>query len=131
MKEELPVVKGKVYQVGELKVLKNDFKKQEFLVERKKEWNGKEFSDIIKFVALGNATDSVSILSIGDDVEVGFDLSGRMWDSPDKGPINFTEAKAIYINKLNVVASIDPNETSSAQSQSAASNAVEEDDLPF
>ena len=28
MKEELPVVKGKVYQVGELKVLKNDFKKQ-------------------------------------------------------------------------------------------------------
>jgi len=135
MENSLPTLEGNVYSLGEIKEFKNDFKKREVLIETKREYSGKEYSEVIKVIADGKRVDTTMLLSVGDMVEIGYVLSGRMWTSPDGNEVNFTEVKAIWIEKKTVIASAPSQPAQAAQQQTASQTVstvpVEDDDLPF
>ena len=135
MENSLPTLEGNVYSLGEIKEFKNDFKKREVLIETKREYSGKEYSEVIKVIADGKRVDTTMLLSVGDMVEVGYVLSGRMWTSSDGNEVNFTEVKAIWIEKKTVIASAPSQPAQAAQQQTASQTVstvpVEDDDLPF
>lgn len=129
---------GKIFRIDEVRHFKNDFRKRLYFVETKREYNGKEYSDIIKLVADGKRCDAIEALSIGQDVEVGFTLTGRMWKPADKDEeINFTELKTVWVQGVGSTGVHSPEETSNNTAQSIINNMTDNaakddlDPLPF
>lgn len=122
-------LEGKVYAFGELKEFESGYKKRDLLVEVSREYNDKVYTDIIRVVTDRNRVDSLSVLSVGDQVQVGFSLSGRMWKKDEASEErNFTDLKAIWVQKIGGSPQVDPT-VSAPQNVSDLEEDV--DDLPF
>jgi len=123
-------IKGKIYEMDDVKEYDSGYKKRDILIEyNNREFDGKKYSDIVKMKAEKQLVDQLNLLSVGDEVEVGWVLTGRMWQPQDRDtPINLTSAKILWINKLNVV----PTTTGQAVKNQASEMQQEvPDDLPF
>ena len=124
-------VEGVIYKVGDVLTLgEKGFQKQEILVEcEKREWDGKDYSEIVKFVVGKKDFDAVATYSVGDPVKIGFALSGRLWNSPDKGEISFTELKMTWIQRMGMTAK--PIAQAVADINQVSEEQVIDDGLPF
>ena len=121
---------GVIHTIGDVNTYGNDFRKQELLVEtEEREHEGKKYSEIVKLIVTGKMLDQIPMYSIGEQVKVGFALGGRMWQSPDKGPVNFTELKLTWIQKEGVQPQPQAQQVDTVVENVCAT--VEEDDLPF
>lgn len=126
-------ITGKVYGFGDLRVFgKNqDYKKQDILIELTNEYNGKTYTDIVKFMAVNKAIDGFNVLSVGDTVNITFRLSGKMWSPKDEDKtLNFTENKILYITRLSGAPQTDATQAAPEETKEAT-EAVDFNDLPF
>lgn len=128
-------IKGKIYSFGELKDgFDNGYKKRDIFVEyNAREYDGKNYSDIIKMKTEKQRTDSLSMYSVGDEIKVGFTLTGRMWNPPDdpKKEVNFTDVKVIWMEKLNAVQKTEPQAATDINNESMGGSIDDDDTLPF
>ena len=125
-------VEGVIYKIGDVLTLgEKGFQKQEIIVEcEKREWDGKDYSEIVKFIVGKKDFDAVATFSKGDKVKLGFALSGRIWVSPkDNEEVFFTELKMTWIQRTDIVAKTDTQAV--ADINQVSEEQVIDDGLPF
>lgn len=138
--ENVTALKGTIYKIGDTKTFgTGDFRKREFLLNYiSGEKDGKKFQEIVKLIAQNNNADKLNGLAIGAEIEVGYQLRGRMWTPPLKDgqpqeeDINFTEAIVVWVQE--VFAQQKPEVPAAGQVAQAAQQQnfdPQVDDLPF
>lgn len=116
--------KGTIYKINETQNISEKFKKRDFVLEIK---NNEAYVQKVMFTLILDKVDAINSYSVGDSVEVDFDLQGKEWTSPD-GTVKF-------FNTLSVK-QIDKSNESTAEANSENINERVEvqskgDDLPF
>jgi hypothetical protein len=126
-------IEGKIFGFGEQKDFPSGYYKRDLLVEITKTYKEKTFTDIVKIVCDKERVDSLNVLSVGDMVNVGFSLSGRMWKPEDGEERNFTDLKAIWIQKIGGAPQTDPSSVSEEEVKELVSSIGDDDldPLPF
>lgn len=89
MENKIQSTAGKIVKIGELETFGN-FSKQELVLDID---DGK-YSQKVSFEVTGKALDSLAQFSIGDSVEVNYNLRGREWTNKD--------GEVKYFNSLSV-----------------------------
>lgn len=115
-------IKGKLHFIGDVQNVSDKFKKRDFVIEF-----SESNPDYKEYVKLECQQDRVTILdkmSVGDEVNVDFNLRGRPWTNKD--------GETTYFNTL-VAWRIVKEETDQSLAYFEAENVtgVEEDSLPF
>ena len=94
-------VQGVIHSVEETKTFGNNgFTKREFVVKLSGEG---ENADYPNYVALELIKDKCALMDqyqIGDEVNVHFNLGGRLWNSPGKPEKCFTSLQAWRVERL-------------------------------
>jgi single-strand DNA-binding protein len=67
-------LQGKIYKIGDVQTLKNDFTKREFVVETEETYPQKVNFELVK-----DKTVLVNGMNIGDKVKVSFNVRGSEW----------------------------------------------------
>lgn len=116
-------IRGKLHQVSETQHVSERFSKREFVVEVA---DGK-YPQLVSFQTTGDRIAQLDGLSIGDDIDVTFNLRGREWTSP-KGEVK-------YFNTLDVW-KVAPVPTSKPAARGGAHEPppcapTPDDDIPF
>jgi hypothetical protein len=124
-------IAGKLYSISDTQIIKDTFKKREFIVLYN-ENPGEAYSkdQYLKFEATQDKCNLLDNFSEGDTVEVFFNLYGREWVSPKGEKVYFNTLNAWRIEKAD--ASHPPQSYSAPylnESDSQFGNA--NDDLPF
>lgn len=84
-------IKGKIHFISDTIIVSDKFKKRELVVEIAE---NPQYPELVKFEAIQDRTTLLDNLSIGDEVEVNFNLKGREWK--DKNGV------AQYFNTLQI-----------------------------
>jgi hypothetical protein len=123
-------VRGTVHLIEETKTYgKNDFRKRVVVLEQDKG----RFTNFIPVEFVHDACDSVDDLNVGDEVEVGYRLSGRRWQKDPSSEVKFfvnVEATEFKLLQSAGVAATAPAASSDGPPLDE-SEAPSEDDPPF
>ncbi len=84
----------------ESKGKKKNFYIREFFLEVKNTFDGQTYTETPKFILKKDKVSLIDSFEKGDPIVVHFRVSGRFWESPDKGMINFTELVAFKITRM-------------------------------
>lgn len=76
------------------------FRKREFVLETVENFNGREFSELIKFQVTQDRCDVLDSFSINDELNVKFNIKGRKWEKDGKVSY-FTNLEAWKIERLS------------------------------
>jgi hypothetical protein len=123
-------IEGKVHVIFPTNQVSDKFKKREFVLLTERDYNEKTYTEKITFQVLQEKVDRLDTLQIGDEVEVGFSVSGREW-APPAEPEKvkyFNSLNAIVINHVKKV-NTEPEATSNTIVDQAEQDGF--DDLPF
>ncbi len=90
-------IKGKVLEIFPVQQVKDSFRKREFVVEYHE--NG-QYSEYLKFELVQDRCDLLNDYKIGEDVEVQFNLKGRVWTNPQGEKVYFNSLQAWRIDKV-------------------------------
>ncbi len=90
-------IKGKVLEIFPVQQVRESFRKREFVVEYRE--NG-QYSEYLKFELLQDRCDLLNDYKIGEDVEIQFNLKGRVWTNPQGEKVYFNSLQAWRIDKL-------------------------------
>ena len=90
-------IKGKVLEIFPVQQVKESFRKREFVVEYRD--NG-QYSEYIKFELIQDRCDLLNEFKIGDEVDVQFNLKGRVWTNPQGEKVYFNSLQAWRIDRI-------------------------------
>lgn len=107
-------VKGKIIVKNDTQEVTNEFRKRECVVETEEQYPQKV---LIQFVQ--DKCDILNNFNVGDDVEVGVNIQGREWVSPQGETKYFNTIQGWKINKQG------------AAQQTQQAPPPPEDDAPF
>jgi len=129
-------ITGEIVHKGEVQQITETFKKREFVIEVKKEFNGNVYSDFIKFQMTQDRVGLVDDYQMGNNVRVSFNIRGNKYTSKKDGSTGFiTNLEAWRIERMGAEASAGAPAAAAAQPKNDAdivSAAKQtEDDLPF
>ena len=121
-------IKAKMLEIFEIQQVTNTFKKREFVVEYAE---NPQYPEFLKFELIQDKCDILDDFSIGQEVEVHFNLKGRKWTNP-KGEI-------VYFNTLQAWRILDTSSQPDAKPQDDAPPlpdepppfSDEDDEIPF
>lgn len=88
---------GKLIDKGKIVQSKNDFKKREFVIEKKEKTGGTEY---IKFQLILDRCNLIEPFNINDEIRVFFNVRGKRWEKGDQ-VIYFTNLSAQRIEKVS------------------------------
>lgn len=71
---------GKLIEKYETKQVSDKFRKREFVIEKKAEVNGLDFTDYIKFQLTQERCDLIDGVQLNDEIKVYFNLRGNKWE---------------------------------------------------
>ena len=108
---------GKLIVVNPTQQITETFSKREFVVETSEENNGQFYTQSIKFQVVQDKCDVLDQFSVGDEVNVSFNIGGRAWQNKEGVTKYFNSLNAWKIEKLG--------------SAPAPTNEETPDDLPF
>jgi hypothetical protein len=99
-------IAGKLYLIGDTQMIKENFKKREFVVLYN-ENPGEAYSkdQYLKFEAIQDKCNLLDNFSEGDTVEVFFNLYGREWVNPKGEKVYFNTLNAWRIEKIDASSS--------------------------
>lgn len=104
-------VQGIIHSIDETRSYgQNGFTKREFVIQLSGEGVNPTYPN---YVALELLKDKCAILDtyqVGEEIKVGFNLSGRLWNAPGKPEKCFTSLQAWRIEKLSANANANPND---------------------
>ena len=115
-------------------VQRGTFSSREFVLEKSNDYNGKTFTNYIKFQCVQDKTGIIDNYAIGDEIKVHFNLKGNKWVKDDRTSY-FTNLDAWRIEPVSANQAqspqqqneeyLEPLDTFSSTSDSNI------DDLPF
>jgi len=112
-------LQGKVFAIGETQVMSEKFSKRDLIVEYAENPSYPEF---IKVEAFNDKTSILDKFSVGQEVDVDFNLKGKPW-TDKAGKTSYFNSLVIW--KINSVGGLSNNVPA------VTTPAGEEDDLPF
>ncbi len=115
------IVSGKIREIFPEKQIKETFKKREFVIDYVPESN---YPQVIKFELVNEGCALINGYSVGDEVEVVFELTGREWINPEGERIYFTTLRALKISRLEK-----DSKEKSPKSLSTSENSFGNDDI--
>ena len=126
-------VRGIVHFIDETKTYgQKGFRKRLLVLEQ----DGERFTNYVPVEFVRDGCDSVDDLSVGDDVEVSYRLSGRKWQKDPSAEVKyFLNAEATSFKKVS--GGSNPSESDGSKPGSADANdalaeaAYDENDIPF
>lgn len=89
-------ISGKVHEIGEVQQITDTFKKRDLIVEYAE---NPQFVEYIKFEANQDRVSQFDGLSVGDEVDVSFNLRGRPWTNNDGVTSYFNSLVAWKVKK--------------------------------
>ena len=110
--------KGVIIFIDNTNQVTDSFKKREFAVETSEENNGKVYTQSINFQVVQDKCDVLNQFSVGDEINVSFNIGGRAWQNKEGVTKYFNSLNAWKIEKLR-------------SSTSAPTNEETPEDLPF
>tara|TARA_B100001057_G_scaffold494505_1_gene591231 strand:+ start:467 stop:835 length:369 start_codon:yes stop_codon:yes gene_type:complete len=117
-------VEGKLKRINDEQVISDRFKKREFVIETEE-----QYPQVLMFQLVQDKTNLIDQFSLGDKVEVFFNLRGREWQKDPTAEIRvFNTLDAWRIQKVEAMQTVDNTDAPAAEPIAPAS---EEDDLPF
>lgn len=117
-------VEGKLKRIHDEQVISDRFKKREFVIETEE-----QYPQVLMFQLVQDKTNLIDQFSLGDKVEVFFNLRGREWQKDPTAEIRvFNTLDAWRIQKVEAMQTVDNTDAPAAEPIAPAS---EEDDLPF
>ena len=122
-------IKGKILELKDTVQVTDTFKKREFIVEYAE---NPQYPEFVKFELVQDKCDLIDNLSVGQEIEVHFNLRGRKWTDPQGEVKYFNSLQAWRIDPVssNVAPEGgDPGNTEEPAWLSADENT--DDDLPF
>ena len=81
-------IKGKIIHLGDTQQVTNTFKKREFVIEYAE---NPQYPEFIKFEMIQDKCDLLNNHTVGDEIDVHFNLKGRKWTDP-KGEVKYFNA---------------------------------------
>ena len=121
-----PTVRGLVHVIEETKTYgKNGFRKRLVVLEQDKG----RFTNYVPVEFVQDSCDSVDQLSVGDDVEVTYRLSGRKWQKDERSEVKyFLSAEAVDFKVLQATAEASEPAGGAPDGESPP---LSDDDVPF
>ena len=117
-------VEGKLKRINDEQVISDRFKKREFVIETEE-----QYPQVLMFQLVQDKTNLIDQFSIGDKVEIFFNLRGREWQKDPSAEIRvFNTLDAWRIQKVEAMQETTAGDISPAEPIEPAST---EDDLPF
>ncbi len=119
-------IKAKMLEIFEIKQITDTFRKREFVVEYAE---NPQYPEFLKFELIQDKCDILDKFSIGQEVEVHFNLKGRKWTDP--------QGEVKYFNNLQAWRIMDVDSQPAAQppgndpSFSEPPPLTDDDDIPF
>ncbi len=125
-------VRGIVHFIDETKTYgQKGFRKRLLVLEQESD----RFTNYVPVEFVREACDSVDQLSVGDDVEIAYRLSGRKWQKDASAEVKyFLNAEATSFKKMKDGDSSDASEATGSQgsaNDALAEAAYDENDIPF
>lgn len=90
-------IRGKVHEIGDTQQVTDTFKKRDLVIQYAE---NPQFVEYIKFEATQDRTAIFDNLSVGDEVEVSFNLRGRPWTNREGVTTYFNSLVAWRVNKV-------------------------------
>lgn len=123
-------IKGKVHEISEVITVSEKFKKRELVVEYAE---NPTYPEYVKFEAVQDKVNLFDSLSVGDQVEVFFNLRGRPWTDRN-GKTQYFNTLSVW--RLNVLgagagAAAPAAPEYAAPADISAAPGEEDNDLPF
>lgn len=114
-------IRGKVHEIGAVQNVTDTFKKRDLIVAYAE---NPQFVEYIRFEATQDRITIFDNLSIGEEIEISFNLRGRPWTNKEGVTTYFNSVVAWRVTKLS-------NTAASVPVPVDLSSQTEDDDLPF
>lgn len=122
-------IRGKVHEIGAVQNVTDTFKKRDLIVAYAE---NPQFVEYIRFEATQDRVNIFDNLSIGEEIEVSFNLRGRPWTNKDGVTTYFNSLVAWRVTKLaNTTTSAPAPGYAEMPSPVDISSSGADDDLPF
>ena len=127
-------IRGKVHEIGDVQQVTDTFKKRDLIVQYAE---NPQFVEYIRFEATQDRTSLFDNLSVGEDVEVSFNLRGRPWTNREGVTTYFNSLVAWRVNKVAAASAEAPAAAYNAPAPSTpptvdiSADDGKDDDLPF
>lgn len=114
--------KGKVFEIGETKMLSETFQKRDLIVEYAE---NPTYPEYVKVEFINDKCDLADDLKVGDEVDVHFNLRGRAWTDKTGKVSYFNSLVCWRINKVK------DGDEPSYEAPANVGTPGADDDLPF
>lgn len=122
-------VKGKVHEIGTTQQVSESFKKRDLILEVAE---NPQFLEYIRFEATQDRVNIFDGLTVGQEVEVSFNLRGRPWTNKEGVTTYFNSLVAWRVTKLAGRAAAAPqHNVGDMHPVDISSSGSDDDDLPF
>lgn len=119
-------IKGKVHFVSDVINVTDTFRKRELVVEYAE---NPQYPEYVKFEAIQDRVNLMDNISVGQEVEVSFNLKGREWTNKQGEKQYFNTLQLWRVNPVSGEAA--PSAPAYAPPVDISSAPGEDDDLPF
>ena len=122
---------GKLIEIFDAQQVSDNFRKREFVIEKKETVGNNEFTDHIKFQLTQDRCNLIDAFNINDQVKISFNIRGNRWERD--GKVNyFTNLAAWRIENESVQNEPTIDDTPFPdESDLPADTDSPDDDLPF
>ena len=123
-------IRGKVHEIGAIQQVTESFKKRDLIVAYAE---NPQFVEYIRFEATQDRVNIFDNLSLGEEIEVSFNLRGRPWTNKDGVTTYFNSLVAWRVTKVtNAAAASAPSYADMPSAIDMSSSSTDDgDDLPF
>ncbi|CDS94151.1 MULTISPECIES: DUF3127 domain-containing protein [Sphingobacterium] len=122
-------IRGKVHEIGATQQVTESFKKRDIIVAYAE---NPQFVEYIRFEATQDRTSIFDGLTVGEEIEVSFNLRGRPWTNKEGVTTYFNSLVAWRVTKLaNTAASAPAPGYAEMPAPVDLSGSNDDDDLPF
>ena len=119
---------GKIIEIFDAQQVSDNFRKREFVIEKKETIGNNEFTDHIKFQLTQDRCNLIDAFNINDQVKINFNIRGNRWERD--GKVNyFSNLEAWRIEKEE--APLSPDAPLPSYNQADILPAGPDEDLPF
>ncbi len=122
-------IRGKVHEVGAIQQVTESFKKRDVIVAYAE---NPQFVEYIRFEATQDRVNIFDNLTVGEDIEISFNLRGRPWTNKEGVTTYFNSLVAWRVTKLAGTAAAAPqHNVADMPPVDISSSGADDDDLPF
>ncbi len=122
-------ISGKITEIFETTKVTESFKKREFVVEYSE---NPQYPEFVKFEFIQDKCELLDKYSVGEEVDISFNLKGRKWTDPQGTVKYFNTLQAWKLDKMSATApEADSAEPPMQEPEWLADKGDGENELPF